>query len=256
MVFKALRSAKFFRKAPAQTFDAPIRPDVPFFAVGDVHGCDLLLERLLKKLDSLAHPEALLVMTGDYVDRGTDTARTLHRLCVMSRAAGELMHCIMGNHEKMLLDTLDDPVRHGARWLRYGGLQTLASYGIKALGHDRQDQDWIDMRDELAEKMGEETIMWLRGLPLSWRTGNVVVVHAGADPAQPINAQERANLLWGHPDFSRKPREDGLWIVHGHTVVESPAAEAGRISTDTGAYATGVLTAALVEQDGVTFIQA
>ncbi|WP_043146549.1 metallophosphoesterase, partial [Mameliella alba] len=112
------------RKKPQQEPDLrqePLRPETPFFAIGDVHGCDHLLDSLLKRLDKLSHPGALLVMVGDYVDRGEDTARVLRRMTVLSEAAGDLMHCIMGNHEKMLLDMLDDPVANGPRWLRYGG---------------------------------------------------------------------------------------------------------------------------------------
>ncbi|MGP6086705.1 metallophosphoesterase family protein [Antarctobacter jejuensis] len=256
MIFKGFKTPKGLTRTALPSFDAPIRPDVPFFAVGDVHGCDHLLDGLLNRLDSLRHPEALLVMTGDYVDRGEDTARVLRRLMVLSRAAGDLMHCIMGNHEKMLLDVLDDPVAHGPRWLRHGGLQTLASYRVNQPAKDQSEKAWRDMRDQLAERMGEDTIDWIRDLPLSWQTGNVVVVHAGADPDVPMAAQDRSTLLWGHPEFRRKPRRDGLWIVHGHTIVEAPQPDAGRIPTDTGAYATGILSAALVETDKVTFYQA
>ncbi|SMX38846.1 metallophosphoesterase [Maliponia aquimaris] len=232
---------------------APIRPETPFFAVGDLHGCDHLFDRLLRHLDRLRHPDAVLVTVGDYVDRGEDTARLLRRVRFLSEAAGDAMQCIMGNHETMLLDTLDNPAKHGPRWLRHGGLQTLASYRVPPVLGERPEKDWLDMRDRLVDAMGEETIAWLRNLPLSWQTGNVVVTHAGADPAAPIETQSANNLLWGHPDFLRLPRSDGLWVVHGHTITQTPEAAEGRITTDTGAYATGVLTAALVETDSVTF---
>ncbi len=256
MIFRGSKSPKSSVRKQDQGFDAPIRPDIPFFAVGDVHGCDRLLDRLLKRLDGVNHPEALLVMMGDYVDRGEETARALRRLVVLSRAAGELMHCMMGNHEQMLLDMLDDPVTHGPRWLRHGGLQTLASYRAQMSPQDRSDKAWYAMRDQLAAKMGDDTIRWLQDLPLYWQNGNVAAVHAGADPALPIADQESRSLLWGHPDFERKTRDDGLWIVHGHSIVASPQPVAGRIPTDTGAYATGILSAALVEKDMVTYFQA
>jgi len=252
MIFKPRKP----RAEPSVRPETPIRPDVPFFAVGDVHGTDRLLERLLKRLDRVAPPDALLILTGDYVDRGDESARVLRRLRVLSEAAGDNMQCIMGNHEKMLLNVIDDPVQHGRRWLRHGGLQTLASYGVSVRTGERSPEELIDMRDRLVAGIGEETIAWLRGLPLSWRSGNVVVVHAGVDPALPMDAQDPHTLLWGHPEFAVKDREDDLWIVHGHTITDTPKAVNGRISTDTGAYATGILTAALVETEKVTFIQA
>nr|WP_089279510.1 metallophosphoesterase family protein [Antarctobacter heliothermus] len=235
---------------------SPIQPDVPFFAVGDVHGCDRLLDQMLQRLDGLRHPEALLVMVGDYVDRGEESRRVLRRLFVLSQAAGDLMHCLMGNHEQMLLDVLDDPQSNGPRWLRHGGLQTLASYRVQPVLGNGSEAQWIEMRDRLAAAIGEDIIAWLRGLPLSWQSGNVVVVHAGADPDLPIKEQETGTLLWGHPEFRQRARSDGLWVVHGHTITEKPRVVQGRIPIDTGAYATGVLTAALVEKDQVSFIQA
>lgn len=234
----------------------PIRPERPFFAVGDLHGCDRLFDRLLRRLDEIDHPDATLVTVGDYVDRGEETARLLRRLRYLSESVGDAMQCIMGNHEQMLLDMLDNPAERGARWLRHGGLQTLASYRVAPVMGEGSERQWVEMRDRLAERMGDDLIAWLRGLPLSWRTGNVVVTHAGADPAEPIETQPAANLLWGHPDFLEKPRSDGLWVVYGHTITQRPEAVAGRVPTDTGAYATGVLTAALVEAGGVTFITA
>lgn len=250
-----LRSLKK-RGAEPERPEAPIRPDTPFFAIGDVHGCDRLFDRLLHRLDDLKHPEAHLVMVGDYVDRGEETSRVLRRLVTLSKAAGDVMHCIMGNHEKMLLDVLSDPETHGPRWLRHGGLQTLASYRVKPVQGNANETAWVEMRDRLVEAMGDETIAWLQELPLSWQTGNVVVVHAGADPEVPMDVQDRGTLLWGHPEFRHKRRSDGLWVVHGHTITEEPVASQGRIPTDTGAYATGVLTAALVEPDRVSYIQA
>ena len=78
------------------------------------------------------------------------------------------------------------------------------------------------------------------------RYGNVAVVHAGADPRKPLESQRPANLTWGHPAFGQLPREDGTWIVHGHTVVDRPIMANGVISIDTGAYARGRLTAAII----------
>jgi serine/threonine protein phosphatase 1 len=109
-------------------------------------------------------------------------------------------------------------------------------------------------RDELVVRMGREMIGWLRSRPLWWQSGTVGVVHAAADPGLALDAQERVNLLWGHKDFQRKPRSDGLWIVHGHTIVAAPQAVGGRVAIDTGAYATGVLSGVAFGDGGMRFI--
>ncbi len=243
-----------WRRAPKPTFSAPLEPETPFFAVGDLHGCDALFERLLERLEELAHPTALLVCVGDYVDRGDQSAPLLERLRGMQQEASSgAMICLKGNHEEMLLAFLDDPAGAGPRWMRHGGLQTLASYRCQVPAESASPEEWEEARDRFREALGEETEAWLRGLPLLWQTGNVVVTHAGADPALPIGEQSEASLLWGHPDFETTPRTDGIWVVHGHTITDHPRPELGRIPTDTGAYATGRLTAALVEQGRVEF---
>jgi len=43
-------------------------------------------------------------------------------------------------------------------------------------------------------------------------------------------------------------------VVFGHTIFEEPFHKTGKISIDTGAYATGKLTAAVLEGDSVRFI--
>ncbi len=245
------------RKKALPSFEAELAPDVPFFAVGDIHGSDQLLQNLLVKLTDVAHPDAMLICVGDYVDRGEDSAAVLQRLYEMHSQSGGLMECLMGNHEHMMLNFLDDPVRHGSRWLRYGGLQTLASFKIAApRGSSVADAEWMQVRDAFKGALGADLEDWLRNLPSQWITGNVAVVHAAADPELPIDGQDRSTLLWGHPEFDKKPRRDGTWVVHGHTIVDSAVSVDGRISVDTGAYATGKLTAALVEKAKVTFITA
>ena len=51
----------------------------------------------------------------------------------------------------------------------------------------------------------------------------------------------------------RVRRTDGIWVVHGHTITERARPKDGRIPVDTGAYATGRLTAALLETGKVQF---
>ena len=108
-------------------------------------------------------------------------------------------------------------------------------------------------RDQLVAGMGDFMLQWLKGLPSIWRSGNVAVVHAGANPLVPKESQSSAVLHWGHPDFSKRRRNDGVWVMHGHTIVNEPQIENGRIGIDTGAYATGRLTLAYVDAGGVTF---
>lgn len=243
------------RRAAPGGFSAPLVPETPFYAIGDVHGCDALLGRLLNRLAEAAHPEARLVCLGDYVDRGEQSAQVLRRLHRLSADATGRMICLKGNHEQMMLDFLDQPEDFGPRWLRHGGLQTMASFDLPFVRQGATSAEWVESRDRLRERLGPELESWLRELPLWWATGNIFVVHAAADPMLPITGQAPQTMLWGHPDFERVPRQDEIWVVHGHTIVKEAAPVQGRIPVDTGAYATGRLSAVLVESGKLTVIE-
>ena len=221
-----------------------IAPQDGFYAIGDVHGRIDLLERVLRDLPR----DLRIVCLGDYVDRGENSAEVLRLL--HSRPD---ITALRGNHEDMLLRFLDDPKGSGARWIRYGGLQTLASFGLPGL---TSTSDVIEMKiaaDALRARMGADLVEWLRFLPFVHQDGNVAAVHAGADPSLSIQDQKPSVLTWGHPDFPQSPRGDGLWIVHGHTIVDQAHIGPGHIAVDTGAYATGRLSVARITSSGVEF---
>ncbi|MFD2739621.1 metallophosphoesterase family protein [Sulfitobacter aestuarii] len=234
---------KWLRKRPRHTSDfAAPSPDSAFIALGDIHGRLDLLERALQNAD------LPVICVGDYIDRGDQSAEVLR--CLQARPE---VTCLMGNHEEMMLNFLAQPVRHGPRWLRNGGLQTLASFGIARISDSAEGKNLTAARDALAEALGPELLRWVGTLPTCHRNGNIAILHAGADPQLPIDAQSRDTLLWGHPEFRRMPRSDGIWVLHGHTIVDAPRAQDGVISIDTGAYATGRLTAARIDGEGVSF---
>ena len=234
------------RPSPPPPFTAPLALPAPVAVIGDVHGCDALLGALL---DRIARDlDCQVVCVGDIVDRGEESAAAIDRLM----ARPEIL-CLKGNHEAMLLSFLDEPERNAERWLRYGGLQTLASFGVggpnPAAGRDMQR-----VRDDLARAMGDARIDWLRDRPLTWASGNLLVTHAGADPARAPDDQRSRDLLWGPPAFMTETRTDGTWVAFGHVIQDAPFAAEGRIAVDTGAFATGILTAAIIGDGPVRFL--
>lgn len=239
----------FSKSKPAPVFDAPLEPQAPLAVVGDIHGSAGLLSRFLNDLPPNRH----VIFVGDYIDRGEDSAKVLRLLMQLQSEHPEKITCLMGNHERMMLDFLDAPERNGRRWLNSGGMQTLASFGVQPPSGTAGDDVWLQTRDYLEARLGTGLESWVRALPLQFKSGNIAVVHAAADPSIPIDAQDPHVLLWGSPDFTRVPRGDGIWVAHGHTIVPEPIAQDGRIATDTGAYATGRLTAALIDPGEISF---
>ena len=94
-------------------------------AIGDIHGCARAFETLLEVIKPTG--EDLVVPLGDYVDRGPDSRGVIDRLLELERQTS--VRPLLGNHEEMMLDVLEG--REAADfWLRYGGVQTLDSYGF------------------------------------------------------------------------------------------------------------------------------
>ncbi|MEL6479537.1 MAG: metallophosphoesterase [Pseudomonadota bacterium] len=247
---------KLFRQQKVQeVFDAPLAAEGRIYAIGDVHGrLDLLGEMVDKILQDAADADGVprVIFLGDLIDRGEDSHGVVEFVMTMRTWPEIETHVIMGNHEQMMIDFLIDPAS-GARWLRHGGLQTLMSYGTPTHGSVHQPGTLEQTRDELREAMGPHRA-FLEALPASHRNGNILFAHAGANPSLSIGAQDEDTLIWGHPRFFDEMRTDGIWVVHGHTVVEDPMVEHGRVSVDTGAYFSNRLSAVRLENDQLKFL--
>jgi len=237
----------------------PPQPNRPLWVVGDIHGRADLLDLLLAKISD--HPvssgESDLVFVGDYVDRGDDSAGVLRRLFAISREVPNTVF-LKGNHEDMMLQFLEAPNSRAERWLHFGGTQTLGSFGISAGVFVNGDNGLRDLAVSFQDALPPGTESWLRALPVSWTSGTVTVCHAGADPGIPIEDQEENTFVWGHPDFLRRDRTDETWIAYGHTITKRPGSDGrGRVAVDTGAFHSGILSAALILPDGnVEIVQA
>ena len=257
-MFKRLQS--MFGRAPSAATATPPsietkpKPKAPFYAIGDIHGCLAQMESLIKQIEA-ENANAMIVFLGDYIDRGTQSAQVLTRLRELQQTDADRFVCIMGNHERMMLEFIDDPLGRGARWLVNGGAQTLQSFGINP-GKSKPDaEEAMELADQLEGALPKGMQNWLRDLPMQWSSGDVHCVHAAMDPtAAPDNQKER-HLLWGHREFMTTPREDGACVVYGHVIVPKPDVRDGRIAIDTGAYKSGRLTAVHIDTDSWRFIQ-
>ncbi len=217
------------------------------YAVGDIHGRVDLLDRLqaLIRLDRLKHHRgrpATIVYLGDYVDRGPDSDQVID--CLMGGLEGFETVCLMGNHEDMMLDCLDtNDSTVWSRWLGNGGVETMAAFGINLLTlRGRGPVTGDDLRGVLGDAREE----WLRGLRLSYEVPGYIFVHAGIVPGVPLPAQKRKDLLWIREAFLNSDADHGAVVVHGHTISDQPHVLENRIGLDTGAFLTGVLSAAVL----------
>jgi serine/threonine protein phosphatase 1 len=231
------------------------------YAIGDVHGCYELLRDVLASLASDYGARAggrrpILIFLGDYVDRGPHSARVMEALVWLQRRGDLEVHFLKGNHEQALLEFLDAPDR-GGPWIGFGGAETLLSYGVAPPPADAPPEVYAQARDELLERMPASHLRLLQQLELMVVIGDYAFVHAGIRPGTPLEAQEETDLLWIRRGFVDQPGPFGKVIVHGHTwLSEQPQLSEHRLGLDTGAYATGVLTAARIEDGEFEVLQA
>ena len=116
-------------------------------------------------------------------------------------------------------------------------------------------EGWARIRDALASAISPEHLAFFNGLELSVTVGDYHFVHAGVRPGVPLAAQSERDLLWIRADFIGGTAALEKVVVHGHSPVETPVADGRRICVDTGAYATGVLTAVRLYGEERSFIQ-
>lgn len=249
---------------PSAAIGAPddnpcVPPGMSVYAVGDIHGRLDLLDRLLSLVaaDVLrTRPDKLsLIFLGDVIDRGPQSRGVVERLMAgpgTGPLAGAEWLCLKGNHEDVLLQFLDD-VAAGPGWCAYGGLDTVLSY-LSAPPPPGWQSDMDMVRRLIAGALPAGHRRFLAGLPLCHQIGDYFFAHAGVRPGIALERQSAADLMWIRGDFLDDVRWHGKVVVHGHTPTPTPERRGNRIGIDTKAYASGRLTALVLEGCGQRFL--
>jgi hypothetical protein len=142
-----------------------------------------------------------------------------------------------------MLDFIDGRTS-GRGWARYGGRMTMEAYGVRAPIKESDNDGWNAARNALIAAVPAAHLALLRAMALYATFGQILFVHAGVRPGVPLEQQEREDLLGVRSDFLDADSPIDRFVVHGHTPVERADLRPGRINLDTGAYMTGVLSAA------------
>jgi serine/threonine protein phosphatase 1 len=220
-------------------------------AVGDVHGCaehlEAMYQALAEDVGRLRPNETTCVLLGDLVDRGPKSLDSLglavDGLKAFTRNALVEDVVLLGNHDAWLKMAVERRLgEEEARvWAYNGGDATFASLGIPALS------DAAELSAAIRAKVPAPVVDLLGRMALSHRIGDLLFVHAGVDPRRPLEDQSEHAQIWIRDVFLHAedwPFE--VLVVHGHTIdppMGPPEVFAHRIGIDTGAFATGVLTA-------------
>lgn len=216
------------------------------YAIGDVHGRSDLLQKIIDFVDR--HSSALgerprVFFLGDIVDRGHDSrgAMEIVRKTLERWPASRL---ILGNHDEMWMNVLRNPEDEvlSRKWLANGGDATLSSYGgMFAEFHPDLIADILerfqDHFDLLATASDFEVV------------GKCLFVHAGIDPGLPLADQDPLRMRRIRQEFLDHVGMLPHIVVHGHSTLEParPVVTENRISLDTFAYHSNVLSVAVID---------
>ena len=113
--------------------------------------------------------------------------------------------------------------------------------GLAAERYDRLDYE--EFAGELARLVPPQHVAFVEAFEDLIEIGDYVFVHAGVRPGVALADQRRADLRWIRDPFLDHGGDLPATVVHGHTISDEVDVRRNRIGIDTGAYATGRLTA-------------
>ncbi|OEC94382.1 serine/threonine protein phosphatase [Rhizobium sp. YK2] len=223
--------------------------DMPTYVIGDVHGRYDLLSALERKIfaDAAGLPgRKLIIMLGDFIDRGPASAQVVGRLMAPPPNGFDRI-CLTGNHEMAMLAYVDGEISL-EDWLALGGDATLASYGVdiprlQQLYPKRKKLDTF-----IRTWLPDDHVNFLRRLPILLDTPKALFVHAGIDPDRSIADQQDDDLVFIRSRFYDSAQPLPKLIIHGHTPVQRAEVNGLRLNLDTGAFYTDRLSAARLWQ--------
>lgn len=193
--------------------------------VGDVHG---RLEPLLRVANwATTAWTGSVVFVGDYVNKGPDSKSVIEILLDLRQQLGDRLTLLLGNHEVVLLDFLAGG--EVGPLLRHGGLQTMRSY----LGDRPQVHPFEQFRRDFPRAHRQ----FLEQLELAYETDDLLITHAGYNPAVPLSRKREDIILGRFPsiftDLAPAPKE---LVVCGHYVQrgQQPFESDRLICLDTG----------------------
>lgn len=225
-----------------------------YFVIGDVHGKYELLCDILKKWDE---GRQQLIFLGDLIDRGENAKACLELVWQLVREKGAI--CLTGNHERMFLAWLRDPLERYDHYRRNGGDTTINSLLGRPL--DNHVDGMVDA--QAVAHQYADLIAFLQTCPYHVETEQYIFVHAGIDlTLEDWRETSNHDKVWLRTPFHEAPNTTGKTIVFGHTPVPKLfqtklkisqvwTSPDGKIGADGGAVYGGVLHGLVLNRQGL-----
>ena len=177
------------------------------YVVGDIHGCAKSFRSMVREKIRLKKDDTLFLL-GDYIDRGPDSKAVLDFIMELKNESYNVKP-IMGNHEYMLLKSLDDEEEF-ANWMKNGSAQTLMSFGVPG--------EKVSVPDSI-RRIPDLYIDFLGGLNFYEETDDFYFVHAGLARGMENPKDDLETLFWSRKEYYNKTILRNRILIHGHTPV-------------------------------------
>ena len=179
------------------------------FIMSDIHGQYDLFVKMLDKIK--LKREDLLVIIGDICDRGKKSYE-IYMKCMKMIKLGYNLKFILGNHEDMLLEDLENdyPIRYETEYSVFRNSKYFENKDMK---------DWHE--ENFLEEI-EWLVKWLKNCSLIISGNENIFVHAGLDLKKVLEKQEKETVLWTREEFWLMENVEleeykGKNIYFGHT---------------------------------------
>ena len=179
------------------------------FVMSDIHGQYDLFLKMLDRIN--LKREDLLVIIGDICDRGKKSYE-IYMKCMKMIKLGYNLKFILGNHEDMLLEDLENdyPIRYETEYSVFRNSKYFENKDMK---------DWHE--ENFLEEI-EWLVKWLKNCPLIIFGNENIFVHAGLDLKKVLEKQEKETVLWTREEFWLMENVEleeykGKNIYFGHT---------------------------------------
>lgn len=173
------------------------------FAIGDIHGCFDSFRTLVEQKIQIRKDDKVILL-GDYIDRGPHSKEVVDYIIDLQDRGFDIVPLI-GNHEAMLLDTLNNN-EYLSKWIQNGGNETVRSFGLSSLG-----------------KLAPRYIDFFKGLLYYFEFEKYLFVHAGFNDAINNPFEDRYYMIWRCSEKYEHPSLKDKIIVHGHRPISVAA---------------------------------
>lgn len=193
------------------------------FVISDIHGEKKLFRKALKKVKLKKSDK--LILLGDLIDRGSDSKGVLDTILLLKEHKFNI-ELILGNHEKMFLDSYNDEDIQ-TKWMINGGDKTLMSFLTSSI-----------------EKIPYKYVELIKTSKLYLEIGQYILVHAGLNMEIANPYEDSDTILWER-NPEKKLNKDWLGkrvLIHGHTpkrkseIIKSLNNQSKIVGIDNGVY--------------------